>query len=109
MLWLVSAFVGALSLHDWSEAFSEALGISALGAGSMLILACIADVVVALLLLRRWKPRRMALAQVLLIGGYTTVATILWPFLWGEALGPLVKNIPIVMAVLALGAIEEER
>jgi uncharacterized protein YbjT (DUF2867 family) len=109
ILWLVSAFVGALSLRDWAGTFSMALGISTLLAGAVLIFACIADLAVALLLLRRWKPRRMALVQVLLIGGYTVVATLLWPSLWGEALGPLVKNIPIVMAALALGAIEEER
>ena len=78
---------------------------------AMLILtvACLVDLIVALLLLNRWRPRRLALVQVLLIGGYTAVASLLWPSLWAEALAPIAKNVPIVVAALALGAIEDER
>ena len=64
---------------------------------------------IAVLLARRWRPRRVALAQVILISGYTAIATALWPSLWSESLGPLLKNLPILAAALALGAIEEER
>jgi hypothetical protein len=65
--------------------------------------------VIALLLLGRWRPRRLAFAQALLIALYTAAATVLWPSLWNEALGPLAKNLPIIAAALALGAIEDER
>jgi len=109
LLWLVSAVVGALSIRDWALAFSAATGASPAATGAMLALACSADLAIALLLVRRWRPRRLALLQLLLIGGYTAVATFLWPTLWGEALGPLVKNIPIAVAALVLGCIEEER
>ena len=51
----------------------------------------------------------MAVIQVVFIAGYTAVASLLWPSLWAEALAPLAKNLPIAVAALALGAIEEER
>ena len=47
--------------------------------------------------------------QLLAIAAYTATASVLWPSLWLESLGPLLKNIPIAAAALALGAIEEER
>jgi uncharacterized protein YbjT (DUF2867 family) len=108
-LWLISAFAGAFALRDWAFAFAQALDVPIVAAGAILLLACIADFIIAWLLVRRWRPRTLALVQVLLIGGYTAVATLLWPSLWGEALAPLAKNLPIVVAALVLGAIEEER
>jgi uncharacterized protein YbjT (DUF2867 family) len=109
LLWLASAVLGALGLRDWAAALASALNISIVPAGLMLVLACVADVAVGLLVARRWNPPRLAFLQVVLITGYTLVATWLWPSLWGEALGPLLKNVPIAIAALMLGAIEEER
>ena len=107
--WLASAVVGVFAIGGWASTLAMALDISAFSAGIVLVLACIADLVVALLLMPRWQPRRLALIQVSLVAAYTAVATLLWPSLWAEALGPLVKNIPIAVAALILGAIEEER
>jgi nucleoside-diphosphate-sugar epimerase len=109
ILWLASGFVGLFALRQWAPLMASALGTPVVLAGAALVLACLADVAVAMLLVRRWRPRRLALAQVLLICGYTAVATLLWPSLWLESLGPLLKNLPILGAVLALGAIEDER
>jgi hypothetical protein len=108
-LWLASAVIGAFATPAWASTFSLALDIPTLSAAALLAIACIADLVIAVLLALRWRPRRLALIQVIAIAGYTAVATLLWPSLWGEALGPLVKNIPIAVAALILGAIEEER
>jgi uncharacterized protein YbjT (DUF2867 family)/uncharacterized membrane protein YphA (DoxX/SURF4 family) len=108
-LWLVSGFAGAFALMPWATLFATQLRISTAAAATVLALACILDIAIALLVLRRWKPRLLALAQVAVIAVYTLVATWLWPSLWAESLGPLLKNLPIVAAVLALGAIEEER
>jgi hypothetical protein len=109
IVWLVAAVAGVFAVGGWASTLSLALGIPVLTAGILLVLACMLNLAVALLLVFRWKPRRLAIFQVSLIAGYTVVATVLWPSLWAEALGPLVKNIPIAVAALILGAIEEER
>jgi hypothetical protein len=88
---------------------STRLALDPIVATPALGLACGADLVLAALLIARWRPRALALIQVLVIAGYTAVATLLWPALWAQPLGALFKNVPILAAVLALGAIEEER
>jgi uncharacterized protein YbjT (DUF2867 family) len=109
ILWIASGFAGLAALREWTPLLARALGVPFAVAGAALIAACLLDVVLACLIARRWQPRRLAAIQLLAIGVYTVLATVLWPSLWAESLGPLLKNIPLVAAVLALGAIEEER
>jgi uncharacterized protein YbjT (DUF2867 family) len=108
-LWLVSALAGALDLRAWSVLLAMHVPMAIRTALTMLALSCLLDLVLAALIARRWRPRRLALIQVLVILSYTAVATVLFPSLWAEPLGPLFKNVPILAAVLAWGAIEEDR
>ena len=108
-LWLISAVAGVLELRGWAVLLASQTPLAFGTALCILGLACLVDVAVALLILRRWKPPALAAAQVALIAAYSAVATLLWPSLWLEPLGPLFKNVPIAAAALALGAIEEER
>ena len=108
-VWLASAIAGAFSLRSWGGLFAAQLPIGVLAAMTILAVACLVDVIIALLLIGRWQPRFLALVQAVMIAGYSIAATMLWPSLWAEALGPLAKNIPILAAALALGAIEEDR
>jgi uncharacterized protein YbjT (DUF2867 family) len=108
-LWLISGLAGLLELRGWAVLLASQ---TPLGFGAALVLlglGCVADVAIALLVLRRWKPGALAATQVALIAAYSAVATLLWPSLWLEPLGPLFKNVPIIAAALALGAIEEDR
>ncbi len=109
LLWIASGFAGLYGLREWTPLVAATLGIPFLAAGLGLVAACILDIVLACLVARRWKPPFLAAIQVGAALAYTTVATLLWPSLWLESLGPLLKNVPIVAAILALGAIEEER
>ena len=108
-LWLASAVAGALDLRAWSVLLATQVPMGIRAALLLLALACLLDLVLAALVVRRWRPRRLALIQVTVILGYTAVATILFPSLWTEPLGPLFKNVPILAAVLAWGAVEEDR
>jgi hypothetical protein len=109
LMWLVLAIAGLFAVGSWASAFSVALDIPPLAPGIGLVIACLADFAIAILLLLRWKPRHLAWIQVALLGIYTIVATLIWPSLWAEALGPLVKNVPIAVAALVLSALEQER
>ncbi len=109
LLWIASGFAGLDGLREWTPLLASTLGVPFVVAGAALIAACVFDIALACLLVRRWRPRRLAAIQAATILAYTAIATILWPSLWLESLGPLLKNIPVVAAVLALGAIEEDR
>jgi uncharacterized protein YbjT (DUF2867 family) len=108
ILWLASGITGLLDLRGWGVLLISQLPIRMGTALSVLAAACIVDLIVALLVVRRWRPRRLALIQLGLVAGYTAVATVLFPSLWLEPLGPLLKNLPILAAILAWAAIEDE-
>lgn len=108
-LWLISGIAGLLELRDWAVLLVSRLSIGMGTALAVLGAACLFDLAIAALVLRRWRPRRLALVQIAAIVAYTAVASALWPSLWLEPLGPLFKNVPILAAVLAYGAIEEDR
>ncbi len=109
VLWIASGLAGLFALDDWAPRLAAATAIPAPLALTALAAACVLDLVFAALVARRWRPRRLALLQLVAIGAYTAGATALWPALWTEPLGPLLKNLPILAAVAAWGAIEEER
>jgi len=71
--------------------------------------ACACDIAIAALLVARWRPPVLAGIQVALIAVYTLAGTLMEPSVWTAPLGPLLKNLPIIAAVVALGSIEEER
>lgn len=57
----------------------------------------------------RWRTDAIAIVQLLIVIAYTSALTIAQPALWAEPLGPLLKNIPFVLAILVLAVIERER
>ncbi|CAN5690716.1 NAD(P)H-binding protein [soil metagenome] len=67
------------------------------------------DLLIGLALVTRTKPRLVGLAQLVIVGGYTFGLTLLAPSLWLDPYGGLLKNLPILAAVLAWMALEEER
>ena len=109
LMWILSGVTGLIELRDWAVLLVSRLSIGIGTALTVLAVACLFDLVVAALLMRRWRPARLALIQSVAIVAYTVAATILWPSLWTEPLGPVFKNVPILAAVLAWGAIEEDR
>jgi uncharacterized protein YbjT (DUF2867 family) len=107
LLWIVSGVVGLFA--DWGEALAQAASLPVASATALLAHLCVADIAIGALIALRWRPRALAGIQVALVGAYTVAATLLWPAMWAHPLGPFLKNLPIVAAALALGAIEEER
>jgi hypothetical protein len=108
ILWLASGITGLLDLRGWGVLLISRLPIGMGTALFGLAVACVTDLLVAVLLVRRWRPRRLALIQLALVVGYTAAATALFPSLWLEPLGPLLKNLPILAAILAWASIEDE-
>ncbi len=67
------------------------------------------DAVLGLALLVNWKPRPIALAQLMLVAGYTLGLTALAPALWLDPFGGLLKNLPVLVLILTHLALTEER
>lgn len=107
--WLVSAITGAYGLRAWAVLLTMQMRIDMAVALTLFSLACLLSLVLAILVVRRWRPRRVAQLQAAALIVLTAIATLLFPSLWTEPLGPLAKNLPIIAAALAWGEIEEAR
>ena len=62
-----------------------------------------------LALLRNWRPKPIALAQIARVLGYTIGLTLLAAALWLDPSGGLLKNLPILALLLVHLALVEER
>ncbi|MBN8633495.1 MAG: SDR family oxidoreductase [Rhodobacterales bacterium] len=105
-LWLVSGLIGLASA---AETFAPGLPLPE----SLAILLArgfgLADLALALALLRNWRPRPVALAQIALVLAYTGGLTLLAPGLWLDPYGGLLKNLPTLALMLVHHALVEER
>jgi hypothetical protein len=77
--------------------------------GQAFVAACLLDIVLGVAVLLRWWRGTLAIIQLTIVGAYSIALTIVQPSLWLEPLGPLLKNLPFVAAVLVLAAIEQDR
>jgi uncharacterized protein YbjT (DUF2867 family) len=108
-LWVASGILGLTLAPDTflplmpNSLFSDQLLIAMARIGGL------ADLAIALALLRNWRPTVMTWVQFGLIGGYTLAFTALAPVLWLLPLGGLLKNLPVFVLVAIWGILEHER
>ncbi len=107
-LWIGSGVVGLLQPAEVTRWVLGALGLPE-GAAFLGWAACLADIALGLALLARWRPGLVAALQCALVGAYTLGLGLALPGLWADPFGPLLKNLPILAAILALAAIETDR
>ncbi len=101
---------GVVSLGLYPVADSMAM-LSRVGLASPLVLygAALTDIALGaaiyLVRRRRWLWR----LQIALIAGYSAVIALCLPELWLHPFGPLLKNLPMLAAIVALHELEEPR
>ncbi|HZV21652.1 MAG TPA: SDR family oxidoreductase, partial [Hyphomicrobiales bacterium] len=107
LLWigtaLVSAFIYPLSK---SIALVSGLGVDENQAVTLVYAGAALDAVLGLLLLFDIRPRVVGLVQIATVLVFTVLATIAVPAAWLEPFGPLSKNVAVILATLAMIALE---
>lgn len=109
LMWLTSAWLGLYHGAEQTEQLIRAIGLPAswgipLQRGSSFL-----DLAIALQLLLDRSAARAAVVQLAVVAGYTVVIGIALPLLWLDPLGPLLKNLPIMVAIAVYGAIGDKR
>jgi len=107
--WLLSGLIGLTQTGLAAATFGPAMGLSAGAAANLFVAFCLVDLAIAGAVLARWRPSLTATAQLGLILGYTAVLTTIAPGLWLDPFGALVKNAAVIVAVLALAAMDNDR
>ena len=108
-LWIGSGIAGLLASPDSYTAVSTALGGMGVPPQWLALIFSGLDLLIAAALLVRWRPRLLALVQLVMVTGYTLCLGVLVPALWLEPFGALVKNLPIIVAIAVWAVLEEER
>ena len=107
IMWLASAALGLLLP---ATDFVARLGLLPVPLLEIMARAGgVADMALGVALLRNWKPRQIALAQIALVLAYTAGLTLVAPALWLDPFGGLLKNLPVLALLLVHLALAEER
>ena len=106
IMWLLSGLIGFFTGMPLAQGVLATLGLPQGLAMPVVVLTCVLDLVICFLIL---SGRKATAAQLIVIAGYTLVLTFASPTLWLDPLGPLLKNIPIVAAVLCHGVLRQQR
>jgi uncharacterized protein YbjT (DUF2867 family) len=106
---LSALWVGSGLASLWSYGYGLDLlaqgGIGGSAAHGVLVAGAAWDIALGLAMLVNWRLRLVAGLQALTIVVYTVLASIMLPLLWSDPLAPLLKNVPILIATLALACI----
>lgn len=108
-LWIASGVVGLWLPVAEAARWLEPAGIPALLVPILLYTTSALDLAVGLALLLRWQVRLAGVVMLAMLLAYTLMLGWLVPSLWLEPFGGLIKNIPLMVAVLALIALEDQR
>lgn len=109
LMWLVSGIVGFFYPPALLAGMAMVTGLSAGTLHVFGIAGCIADLLLGVLVLARWRPPLLAAIQIALIAGYTVFLSWAVPSLWMDPFGPLLKNLPIMVAVWIWAVLEQDR
>jgi uncharacterized protein YbjT (DUF2867 family) len=110
LVWLWTGIVSAFlyPAHD-SYQMLERVGITGDLAPWTLYSASMADFALGILVLSRWRLRLAAALQIGIMLAYMLVISFCLPEFWLHPFGPLLKNLPLLMAILVSLILEEER
>jgi nucleoside-diphosphate-sugar epimerase len=107
IMWLVAGLTSILPYAKPSSyGLLNQIGIAPSLQPLILYGASCLDALIGLSLLSNYKIKINCIVQLLVILLYSLIITIQLPYLWLEPFGPVVKNIPILMAVCALYILE---
>jgi uncharacterized protein YbjT (DUF2867 family) len=109
LLWLASAWLGLFHGGEATRQLVEAVGLPRGWAEPLRIGSSLADVAVAALLILDRRGRWSTGVQFALVLGYTVIIGAALPQLWLDPLGPLLKNLPILLLIAVHGVIGAKR
>ena len=109
LLWLLSGIVGWLTPAEMTRILLAEAGI-AIAVGQWLIFAVsLLDILLGLAFLIGWQLQWVGGLMVLMLLGYSIFIGLLLPRIWIDPFGSLIKNIPLLPAILIAMALDQKR
>jgi uncharacterized protein YbjT (DUF2867 family) len=109
LVWIVTGIVSfGIYPVDESYALLARVGIRGAAAAAALYGAALLDLVFGVAMLAMRRRRRLYEAQFAVICAYTIIITLWLPEFWAHPYGPVLKNLPILAAIVFLHELEKE-
>jgi uncharacterized protein YbjT (DUF2867 family)/uncharacterized membrane protein YphA (DoxX/SURF4 family) len=109
LMWLWAGWVSLFVYpHDQSYQLLAQVGINASFAPLVLYAASTLDFVLGIAMLMNWYLPLVVGFQLLAMLIYTVVITLTLPEFWAHPFGPMIKNLPIAVAIIVLLILEED-
>ena len=107
LAWIVTGIV-SLGIYPVSESYSLLAHVGVVGAAASVALygAALLDLAIGVAILGMRRRKWLWRVQALLILGYTIVITIYLPEFWLHPYGPVLKNLPLLAAIVLLHEFE---
>jgi hypothetical protein len=107
IFWIITAALsfGLYPLNKSYEMLAQ-IGLAGSAADAALFGGAALDLVLGVLLLLRWRPALVGVAQILSVGMFTLLAMRLPAEYWLHPFAPILKNLPIAAALLVMIALE---
>jgi hypothetical protein len=106
LVWVTSGVVSVVLPAATANSLLAGLSLTGWPARSVTLGGAAIDIVLGLMLLSPKLRVRSAIAQLWVMAAYTMLATIFLTRLWADPFGPLLKNLAVGAATLALLAME---
>jgi uncharacterized protein YbjT (DUF2867 family) len=104
-------FTGVVSICNAQAGYAllSHMGFSTSVQPVLLYGASVLDIVLGLATLANVKLLWVGSIQCVLMVAYALLTLLLWPQLWAQPLGPIIKNMPLIVATLIMMALERTR
>jgi uncharacterized membrane protein YphA (DoxX/SURF4 family) len=109
LLWIGSGLVGLTASPGDVATMAQGGPLTVESSLLLARLTGVADLVLGVLCLLRWRRRAVLATMLVMLVGYTVAIGLVWPRHWLDALGGLAKNVPLIAAFWVLLATEERR
>ncbi len=110
LIWIVAAIVSIFVYPlDKSLAMTSGLGLTVHQSELLIYGGAAIDATLGLALLLNIRPAIAGMLQIVIMVIFTIVATVAVPQAWIDPLGPLTKNLAVLLATLTMIALESRR
>jgi uncharacterized protein YbjT (DUF2867 family) len=109
ILWIASAIVGFFTPLSYSQALFVSADMSSALVAPLVSIASAVDLSLGILALIAWQPAVVATLMCASLVIYMAFIGTVFPWVWMEPFGGLLKNLPLIPAVLVMGVLSRRR
>jgi len=109
LLWIGSGIVGWITTKDVIATSAAGSNMPVTALLALARCTATADLLLGVSCLLRWRSRLVLSLMLAMLLGYTVCIGMLWPAHWLDPFGGLLKNLPLIVALLILIATDERR